>query len=278
VKLSTWTKIAYGIGLSVVLLAVLFPFAVMLSTSLKTPEEVAAPDYHLIPHRPAPGNFVRIFQEMPLARCFLNSVVIALGAMILNLACAVPAAYALARLRFPGQQPTLFLILTTQMFSPIVLIIALFAQFTNYGLLVGARVYLALILANAAASLAFSIWLLAGYFASVPQEIEEAALIDGCSRAETVWRVILPVSLPGVVTTLIFAFIQAWNEFLFALTFVSSDEFRPLTVAIKGFIGQYETQWNYLMAAALLATVPVVILFLAVEQHLVRGLTAGSIK
>lgn len=277
-RLSLSTRILYTLGLAAVLFSILFPFAAMLSTALKTPAEIASPEFHFIPRHPAPGNFIEVFRALPLARNFLNSLIVALGAMTLNLLCAIPAAYALARLRFVGRQGVLFLILTTQMFSPIILIIALFSQFTHYGLLNGAWVYLALILANAAASLAFSIWLLTGYFASVPLEIEEAALIDGCSRAGTVWRVILPISLPGVVTTVIFAFIQAWNEFIFALTFVPSDEFRPLTVAIPSFIGQYSTQWQYLMAAALLATVPVVVLFLAVEKHLVRGLTAGAVR
>jgi multiple sugar transport system permease protein len=261
----------------------LFPFAVMITTALKTPTSISAPSgpdqsYHFFPVQPHFANFVEVFRAMPLARNFLNSLIIACGATLLNLLCAIPAAYALARLVFPGKKVVLFLVLTTQMFSPIVLIIALFSQFTNYGLLEGGRVYLALIVANAAASLAFGIWLLTGYFSTIPQEVEEAALIDGCSRFQTISRIIIPVALPGVVTSVIFTFISAWNEFVFALTFVSSDQYKPLTVAIPSFIGQYGTQWQLLMAAALLATVPVVALFLGVEKHLVRGLTAGSIK
>jgi multiple sugar transport system permease protein len=282
-KTSRSTKALFLCGMIPVLVIVLFPFAVMVTTALKTPAEIAAPAgpgaaYHFVPVQPHPANFAAVFRAMPLARSFANSLVIAGGATLLSLMCAVPAAYALARLTFPGKRPVLFLVLTTQMFSPIVLIIALFSQFTNYGLLEGPRVYLALIIANAAASLAFGIWLLTGYFSTIPQEIEEAALIDGCSRLQTIRRIILPISLPGVVTTLIFAFISAWNEFVFALTFVSSDSYKPLTVLIPSFIGQYGTQWQLLMAAALLATLPVVALFLGVEKHLVRGLTAGSIK
>lgn len=282
-RTSRWTRLFFLCGMVPVLVLVLFPFAVMLTTALKTPAAISAPTgpeqaYHFLPTEPRPGNFVEVFRAMPLARNFLNSLIIACGATLLNLLCAIPAAYALARLTFPGKRAVLFLVLTTQMFSPIVLIIALFSQFTSYGLLEGARVYLALIIANAAASLAFGIWLLTGYFTSIPEEVEEAALIDGCSRLQTIWRVIIPVALPGVVTTVIFAFISAWNEFVFALTFVSSDQYRPLTVAIPSFIGQYGTQWQLLMAAAFLATLPVVALFLGVEKHLVRGLTAGSIK
>ncbi len=282
-KIPRGTQTWFIIGMIPVLAIVLFPFAVMVTTALKTPEAIAAasgPDqpYHFVPTQPRLANFADVFRAMPLARNFLNSLVIACGATLLNLFCAVPAAYALARLVFPGRRAVLFLVLTTQMFSPIVLIIALFSQFTNYGLLEGGRVYLALIIANAAASLAFGIWLLTGYFSTIPREVEEAALIDGCSRLQTISRVIIPVSLPGVVTTVIFAFIGAWNEFVFALTFVSSDAYKPLTVAIPSFIGQYGTQWQFLMAAALLATLPVVALFLGIEKHLVRGLAAGSIK
>ena len=282
-RTSRLTKTFFVCGMIPVLLIVLFPFAVMITTALKTPAAISAPSgpdqpYHFMPTQPKFANFVEVFRAMPLARNFLNSLIIACGATLLNLLCAIPAAYALARLAFPGKKAVLFVVLITQMFSPIVLIIALFSQFTNYGLLEGSRVYLALIIANAAASLAFGIWLLTGYFSTIPEEVEEAALIDGCTRLQTISRIIIPVSLPGVVTTVIFSFISAWNEFVFALTFVSSDAFKPLTVAIPSFIGQYGTQWQLLMAAALLATVPVVALFLGVEKHLVRGLTAGSIK
>lgn len=301
-----WLKALYLAGMAPVLVAILFPFAVMLSTSLKSPAEISGygeARYSLIPREPQPRNFVDCFGAMSLGQSFLNSLIIAAGATLLNMLCAIPAAYALARMQFAGKSAVLFAILVTQMFAPIVLVLALFAQFRNYGLLEmseglmnallwlglhpagwvaetlrGWTVFVALILANAACSLAFSIWLLTGYFLTVPVEIEEAALIDGCSRAQTVRRIILPVSLPGLVTTVIFAFIWAWNEFIFALTFVPADELRPLTVAIPGFIGQYETQWHFLMAAALLATIPVMVLFLSVEKHLVRGLTAGSIK
>lgn len=282
-RTSRWTKVWFLCGMVPVLVVILFPFAVMVATALKTPAAISAPTgpgvpYHFIPTEPRFANFVDVFSHMPLGRYFLNSLIIAGGATLLNLLCAIPAAYALSRLVFPGKRAVLFIVLTTQMFSPIVLIIALFSQFASYGLLEGGRVYFALIVANAAASLAFGIWLLTGYFSTIPQEIEEAALIDGCSRLQTISRIIIPVALPGVVTTVIFAFISAWNEFVFALTFVSSDAHKPLTVAIPSFIGQYGTQWQFLMAAALLATVPVIILFLGVEKHLVRGLTAGSVK
>lgn len=277
-RASAAVKAAWLAGLLPVLAVIVFPFVVMLVTALKGSEELALASFTWLPRHPRPANFVEVFQALPLARSFANSLLIAAGATLLNLLCAIPAGYALGRLRFPGRRGFLFGVLLTQMFSPIVLIIALFTQFTSYGLLVGGRVYLAWILVNAAVSLAFSIWLLTGYFSTVPWEVEEAALIDGCSRLQTVWRILLPMSLPGLVTVIIFAFIMAWNEYIFALTFTPADQYRPLTVAIPSFIGQYATQWQYLMAAALLATAPVIALFLTVEKHLIRGLTAGSIR
>jgi len=265
-------------GMAPIIVIILLPYVLMISGALKGPEEIVSRDFTLLPKDPQPGNFVEVFRAMPLARFFLNSVIVAVGATALMLVCAVPAAYALGRLRFPGRRAVLFAILTTQMFSPIVLIIALFSQFTSYGLLEGARCYIALILTDAACRLAFSIWLLTGYFSTVPKEVEEAALIDGCTRMQTLTKVLLPICKPGLVTTIIFGFITAWNEFVFALTFVPSDEFRTLTVAIPSFIGQYGADWHLLMAAALMAIIPVVLLFLSVEKHLVRGLTAGAIK
>lgn len=265
-------------GMMPIILVILLPYVLMLSGALKGPAEIVARQFTIIPRDPQPGNFIEVFRAMPLARFFLNSTIVAVGSTALVLVCAIPAAYALGRLRFPGRRPILYAILTTQMFAPIVLIIALFSQFTSYGLLEDAWCLLAMVIANAACRLAFSIWLLAGYFATVPREVEEAALIDGCTKMQTLTRVLLPICKPGVVTTMIFAFITAWNEFVFALTFVSGDEFRTLTVAIPGFIGQYGADWHLLMAASLLATLPVVCMFLMVEKHLVRGLSAGAIK
>ncbi|MBD3291531.1 MAG: ABC transporter permease subunit [Armatimonadia bacterium] len=275
---SPMQRTVLGLVLIPVIIVILLPYTLMLSGALKSPGEISSREFTVVPKDPQPENFVEVFRAMPLGRFFVNSTIIALGAMLLVLACAIPAGYALGRLRFRGRRFVLFTVLTTQMFSPIVLIIALFSQFTQYGLLEGWKCFIALILADAACRLAFSIWLLTGYFSTVPREVEEAAMIDGCSRWQAMTKVLLPICKPGVVTTMIFAFITAWNEFVFALTFVPSDQFRPLTVAIPSFIGQYGAEWHLLMAASLLATVPVVAMFLLVERHLVRGLGAGAIK
>jgi multiple sugar transport system permease protein len=138
--------------------------------------------------------------------------------------------------------------------------------------------YLALIVLNAGFNLAFSIWLLAGFFSSIPTEIEEAALIDGCTRVQALRKITIPIAMPGVVTAIIFTFVAAWNEFTIALTIISSVNKKPLPVGLTQFIGQYDIAWEYLFAATIIAIIPVVILFIAIEKYLVGGLTAGSVK
>jgi len=161
------------------------------------------------------------------------------------------------------------------MFSPVIVVISLFKIIARLGLL---NNLLSLIFTNGVFTLAFAIWLLSGYFSSVPKEIEEAALIDGCSRMQSVVRVLLPVAMPGVITTVIYTFITAWNEFMFALTFITSMDKRPLTLGLYNFVGRWTVQWQYLMAAAILALIPVVVLFMFIERDLVKGLAGGAVK
>jgi len=161
------------------------------------------------------------------------------------------------------------------MFSPVVLVIGPFRLMSRVHLVDTSA---SLITTYAALSLAFSVWFLAGYFESIPMEIEEAAMMDGCTRVGALVRVVLPMSKPALVAALVFAFIWGWNEFMIALTFISTPDKRTLPLGIYAFLGQYSVDWNYLMAAALIAGGPVLILFLLIEKHLVKGLTAGAVK
>jgi multiple sugar transport system permease protein len=161
------------------------------------------------------------------------------------------------------------------MFSPTSLVVGIFREIVKFNLV---DTYLSLILIYSAFNLAFSIWILSSFFKSIPLEIEEAAAIDGCGRIKTLFRVVLPLALPGIVTAFIFTFIAAWNEFVIALTLTSSPEREPLTVGLTSLIGQYQVQWNFLFAGSLIAIIPVVILFISIEKWLVGGLTAGSVK
>jgi multiple sugar transport system permease protein len=263
------------VSLGLVLVVSLFPFFYMASTALRPKAEIFHFPPTWLPQTWAWRNFVDVWTRVPLARYLLNSVIIAGGSTLVNMLCGIPAAYVLARMRFPGKQFVRHLLLVTQMFSPIVLIIGLFK------LMVAAKLidsYFSLIITYAALSVAFTVWFLAGYFESIPEEIEEAAQIDGCSRLTALTRVVLPMSAPAIIAALVFAFIWAWNDFMIALTFVSTPDMRPLSLGIYAFLGQYLIEWHYLMAAALITVVPVVILFFSVEKYLVKGLTAGGIK
>lgn len=253
----------------------LSPYLVMLFTSLKPTDELFSAPVRILPQDWTWSNFVTVWQAVPLLDYVKNSLLIAGVSTIVVICAAVPAAYCTARLRFRGRNAFLSLVLITQMFAPIALLIGLYREFVLIGLVDS---LMALIITNAAFNLAFAIWILNGYFISIPVEIEEAAAIDGCNRPTALLRVVLPLALPGVVTAIVFTFIVAWNEYVVALTLINSPENRPLTLGIAAFMGRYTVEYQYLFAASLIAIVPVVILFALIEKHLVTGLTAGSIK
>ncbi len=258
-----------------ILLIIIFPFLVMVLTSLKPSDEIYVSPPYWLPRKLLFKNYVDIWRYVRLAHYFTNSGVYAIGTTILTIFIALPASYAVARINFRGRMAFLFLILVTQMFSPIVVIISLYKMMAFYHSL---NTYRSIIITYAAFNQAFSIWLLTGYFSSIPKDIEEAAMIDGCSRFSAVIRILIPLAKPGIVATVIFVFIWAWNEFLIVFTFISTDKLWPLTLGIYGFIGKYKILWNYLMAVSFLTTLPVVVLFLLIEKQLVSGLTAGAVK
>ena len=253
----------------------LFPFFVMISTMLKSSDEVYATPPYWIPKRIALRNFIDLWTQQPFARYFLSSFIIAGGTTILTTFFCVPAAYAVARFRFKGKKFLLYMYLVVQMFSPIIVVISLFKIISRIGLL---DTYLGLILVNTVFTLAFTTWMLSGYFKTIPVDIEEAALIDGCSRMQAIVRIMIPISAPGLVTVIIYSFIASWNEFMFALTLVQSVGKTPLTLGLYNFVGRYTTQWEFLTAAAFLAILPVVVLFLFIEKQLVAGIVGGAVK
>ena len=263
-----------GAGL-VLALVVLAPYVVMVCTALKPDGELRITPPRLTPIEWQPGNFRAVLYE-PGFRAWLNaSLIVALTSTLIVLLVATPAAYYTARYRFRGRSAFLVLLLVTQMFSPTALVVGLYRQFFELGLV---DTYAALILTNAAFNLAFAVWILRAFFAAIPREIEEAAAVDGCGRLRALVRVVLPLSLPALVTAAIFAFITAWNEYIVALTLMTDPARRPLTVGITSYVTAYVQHWNYLFAASVIAIVPVVVLFASIERHLVGGLTAGSVR
>ena len=253
----------------------LFPFLVVAGTSLKTLGEVFQSPATLVPRLFAWQNYVDVFVRIPMARHLANSMIIAAATTVLNIAVATPAAYAMARIRFRGRGVFGLGILVMQMFSPVIVLIPLFKVMKAFHLL---DTYSGLILANTAVTLPFSIWILAGFFRHIPEELEDAAMIDGLSRTGMLFRIALPLTGPGLATTAIFAFVTAWNEFIFALVLVSRREMQPITMALYAWEKNNVVEWNLLMATAVVATVPTVLLFLLVRKRLTSGLMAGAVK
>ncbi len=268
-------KMIIYIILAVMLAISLIPFLVTLVTSLKDVSEVYTSPPTWIPVEPTFKNYREVFERYPMGRYFLNSFIIAIGATLLNAAFSIPAAYATARLRFRGKKFFMYLLLMVQMFSPIIIIIALFRQMSIFGLL---NSYLGLILVNAVFTLTFSIWMLSAYFLKIPFELEESAMIDGCNRFQAIVKILIPLAMPGLTATMIYTFINAWNEFVFALTFTTTPEMRPLTVGLYSFVGRWSIQWQYITTASILGIVPIVLLFMLVEKQLMSGLMGGAIK
>jgi multiple sugar transport system permease protein len=269
---SRWLAIPLTV---IILLFLLFPFFVMISTMLKSGKDVYATPPIWLPTHVEWSNFITVWTQYDLASYFLASLIIALGATVLNTLLCVPAAYAIARLRFVGRRTAMYLLLMIEMFSPVIVIISLFKVVARFGLLDS---YAALIVLDALFTVAFNTWMMNGYFKTIPKDIEEAALIDGCTRVQTMTRIMLPIAVPGLVTVMIYAFIFSWNEFLFALTFISSKNKMPLTIALYNFVGRWTTQWQYLTMAAFLALIPVLVLFYIIEKRLVAGLAGGAVK
>jgi multiple sugar transport system permease protein len=253
------------------LLVLIFPFLVMISTSFKTIQEVYQIPPSFIPKAPTLANFSEIWDIIPLAKHFRNSLFLGVGEVLLVFLLGIPAAYAVTRFRFGGRQPYMLFLLVTQMFPAVVMMLGIFRLVAAYKM-VNNLVVVAFV--AAAFNLAFCIWLLVGYFSGIPPEIEEAAMMDGHSRVGAMIKMTLPLSWPGLVAVAIFAFMDGWNEFLFSLTLIRTADYLPLTVGLYRFITRFQIQWNHLMAGSFLATVVVVILFMTVQDKLTRGLVA----
>ena len=269
-------SILYWLILAPFSVIVLFPYAVMLSTALKPADEIFVFPPTWLPSRFAFENFVDMWSATGFGRAFVNSILVATAGTLLSLLIAIPAAYALARMRWRGQGAYRQFLLVTQMLSPMVLVIGIFRLMRVMGLIDS---QLALVLAYAAFNLAFAIWMMASYFRTIPKEIEEAAWIDGATRTQSLIRVFLPMALPALAVTAIFTFINCWNEFVLALTILRTQDKYTLTLQIFSLVGgAYKINWHHVMAATFLATVPVAVIFALLQRSLVRGLSLGSVK
>jgi multiple sugar transport system permease protein len=258
----------------VIALIFILPYVEMVISALRPPKELLSRGY--LPQHYDFSNFTSIWKA-GFGDNLGASLKVAGGATLVVLLVALPAAYYTARRRFHGRAVFLLLVLATQMFQPAAMLVGIQREFTSFNI---ANPLISLILVNAGFNLAFAVWILNAYFSSIPAELEEAAMVDGTSRIGALFRITLPLAMPGIVTALIFTFIGAWNELLVALTFTSGEtnSRQPVTVNLNSYIGQYSIDWGHVFAGSVIATLPVIALFAFIEGRVVGGLTAGSIK
>ena len=270
-----WAKLGFWLLVGAITLFALFPFYYAVLTSFRSGTDLFRVAY--LPDTFDFSNYAAVFQRQPFGRNILNSVAVACAVVGLSLFIGVTAAYAFGRVDFRGRTLLLFTILAVSMFPQVAVLSGMFELIRTLGLYNSLP---GLVLANLMLTLPFTVWVLTTFFRELPREIEEAALVDGATPWITMRRVFLPLVAPAAVTTGLLAFIAAWNEFLFALTFTLTNEQRTVPVAIALMSGStaYESPWGIIMAGSVIVTVPVIALVLAFQRKIVAGLTAGAVK
>jgi multiple sugar transport system permease protein len=274
-KTSTMRRIlTTDLPVLVIVLFAMGPFAWMVLTSLTPTAALNATGVSLSPAGWSLDNYVRLLRQTSFLDNMLDSLIIACGTVVLGLAVAVTAAYAFSRFRFAGRKLLMLQFLLINMFPIVLLILPLFVLMRKVGIL---DTHFGLILANATVAIPFAVWMLTSYIGAIPKSLDEAAMIDGCSRLTALRRVVLPLTMPGIISTGIYIFITAWNEYLYALT-LGGRNVRPVTVAIQTLIGEYQIEWGLLAAGAVVGAMPATLLFLLVQRRLIGGLTQGAVK
>lgn len=274
-KKSLPAKIMGTLGLILFLVLVIFPFYWLIVTSIKDSADISLMPTELWPSRFSLDFYENAFVGHNLLMYLKNSVIVALGAMVVTIIVAFPAAYAFSRINFKFKKFWQNFILISNMFPIIAIVTPMFEIFRKMHII---NTYAGLIIPSVIITLPMAIWTLIAFIKTLPYDLEEAAQIDGCSRFQSVIKVILPLAAPGVFTTAIIAFITAWNEFMFALILVTKDSMRTVPVAISLFPGQFTVPWGDMAAASVVATVPIVIVVLICQKKIVAGLTSGAVK
>lgn len=271
-----------GLGLPFIVLGTLllvfvclFPFAWMGLSSIKTLPELYTIPPHWWPDVPTLGNYAKVLFDSNIPRYFLNSVVISLGATGLALILAIFASYGFARFEFRGKAFWQAFVLVGQLLPTAAIIVPLFITLRVLGLV---NTYWGLILVYMIITLPLSVWMLTSYFKAIPVELEEAAIIDGASRLGVLFRITLPLSIPGIVAVVVYAFVTTWNEFIFALCFATDSSVKTLPIGLAEFSTEFNTDWGAVMAASMVMTLPIALLFLTMQKLFIGGLTAGATK
>jgi multiple sugar transport system permease protein len=276
---STAAKWFRRITLILIAAFAIFPVFIILETTVKPLADVQN-TFQWIPTHITLSPYAQIWTTIPLLHYFVNSVIVSVTSTVVAVLLATFAGYAISRFEFRGRRVFSLAVLSTQMFPGILFLLPLYLIFVNVGQALGISLYgsyLGLIITYLTFALPFAVWMLAGFFSSIPRDIEEAALVDGSSHWGALFRIVLPVARPGITAVAVFAFMTAWGEVLFASVLTTSST-RTLAIGLQEYATQGNTDWNQLMAASVVVSLPVVIGFLALQRYLVRGLTSGSVK
>jgi trehalose/maltose transport system permease protein len=273
------SRTLFYLVLAIIFVYIVFPFYWALRSSFSPDGELFLTPVHYWPAAPTFDHYAQVLGDGQFVRALANSALVAVSSTLLSLFIGTVGAYALGRFRFRGRLPVMYLILSMTMFPSIAILGSLFDLVQRLGLY---NNLLSLVITYLVFTLPFTVWVLTSFFQSLPKELEEAAYVDGCTPWQTLYKVMLPLVAPGMVTTGLLAFIAAWNEFLFAVSFLQTPENRTVPLAIFLFntvsAGGFEVPWGAIMAATVIVTIPLVVLTLIFQNRIISGLTAGAVK
>jgi arabinogalactan oligomer/maltooligosaccharide transport system permease protein len=274
---STAESIGTHLIMIIMVIISVFPLLLIILTSFKRPGDIFTTSVQLFPPHPTLDNYVQVLtgQNGVFFTWALNSLKISLLTTVVGVLFSAPAAYALSRWNFLGKQTVMLSFLITQMFPGVLLLVPLYNLYVQFNLIDN---HYGLVIAYATTALPFSVWMLKNFFDAVPKELDEAAFMDGLGSFGTFWRIVLPLTIPGIAVVGFFNFMASWNEFLLAFTFLNDVHNITLPVGIKDYVHQFGADWHLLTAAAVLVTIPVLIIFLWAQRYLITGLTGGSVK
>lgn len=283
IKRRSLPRLLLGVAALVVLLFIYAPVAWLVISSISTRAELLSVPPHWVPRAPTFQNYINIFTAGPgtpdvfrvFRQTLLNSIIVSTCVMVISLFLGILAAYAFARIDFRGRRAGLLTILGTKMIPEVSVVIPLYLVASGLGLINTKAVLIILYLSF---TLPFVIWIMTSFFQTIPRELEDAARVDGCSHLGTLWRIILPISGPGIAATSIFAFLMAWDEFFFALIFTSTTAAKTVPVAIAEFTGRYAVDYGAMTTGGVLAAIPPILIALLFQRYIVSGLTAGAVK
>jgi arabinogalactan oligomer / maltooligosaccharide transport system permease protein len=271
---SRGTSMLMHTGLVIASLIAVGPIVWLALSSFKPASVIQSSDLTLVDH-PTLENYRHVLADTNFPRWFANSVIVATATTVLGVFISATTGYALSRYRFPGRRPMMWTFLVTQMFPVAILIVPIYVIMSNLGLI---NTLPSLVIAYLTIATPFCAWMLRGYFDTIPRELDESASIDGLGPYATFWRIVLPLARPGIAVTAFFTFLTAWGEVAYASAFIQSDRKFTLAYGLQQFVPQFNPQWQYLTASAVLVTIPAALVFFFAQRHLVAGLTAGSMK